>query len=76
MFYVAETGANEFVNNPDLWVEVKAKSLEAAKRAASRNRAFQRTAAWVGVKSGDVVEPLAVKRCDALSGAPRGWVAL
>lgn len=76
-FYVAETNANDFVNNQALWVEVKAGSLSAAKRAASYNRMFQRTAAWVGTKGADGnITPIAVKRCDAISGAPYAWADL
>ena len=77
MFYVAETGANEFVNNQALWSKVASKDLTGAKRAATNARMFQRTAAWVGKLGADgVVQPVAVKRCDAISGRQSTWVDL
>lgn len=77
MFYIAETNANESVNNASLWKPVEAKNLSAAKRAASNARVFQRTAAWVGRQKADsTFYAVAVKRCDAISGKPFAWVNL
>lgn len=77
MFYIAETNANEFVNNVALWKPVEAKDLSAAKRAASKARMFQRTAAWVGRQKADgTFYAVAVKRCDAISGKSKPWADL
>ncbi|GEM_PF-6828389 len=77
MFYIAETNANESVNNASLWKPVDAKDLSAAKRAASNARMFQRTAAWVGRQKADgSFYAVAVKRCDAISGKSKPWTDL
>lgn len=75
MYYIAETEANGFANNPALWKKTNAQTMEAAKRAASGARMFQRTAAWVGAMSADgTIQAIAVKRCDAISGKPHTWI--
>jgi len=67
MYYIAETGANDSVNNSDLWQETGAKTLRGAKIAASRMQAFQGTALHIAVKRGDKFERVAVKRADAVN---------
>jgi hypothetical protein len=52
-YLTAETDATGYVNNPDLWRECSATTLANAKRAASRARAFQGTAAHVGIRRAD-----------------------
>ena len=54
------------------WNSCDAKTLSAAKRAAVRAQMFQGTDAWVGQRNGDVIEPIAVKRADAVDMARFG----
>ncbi len=71
-FFVAETDAKGSINNPSSWETVAAKSLTAAKRAASRAQMFQGTAVFVGQLFGGSIKTVAVKRDDAINMALKG----
>ena len=59
------------------WTACKAETLGAAKRAAVRAQMFQGTDAWVGLRVGDMIEPIAVKRAHPLDMSLNGpWVDL
>ncbi|QSQ62201.1 hypothetical protein [Xanthomonas translucens] len=59
------------------WIPCNAATLGAAKRASVRAQMFQGTDAWVGKATGDVIEPVAVKRAARLDVSVSGkWVAL
>ena len=67
MYYIAETGANNSVNNSDLWKKTNAKTLRGAKIAASKMQVFQGTALHIAVKRGDKFECVTVRRADAVN---------
>lgn len=54
------------------WQACNAQTIGAAKRAAVRAQAFQGTDCWVGRQAGDTIEPIAVKRADALDMSRSG----
>ncbi|MCD9005207.1 hypothetical protein LDO31_02960 [Luteimonas sp. XNQY3] len=59
------------------WTACSAQTIGAAKRAAVRGKIFQGTDAWVGRAIGSRIEPIAVKRADALNMSAKGrWVEL
>ena len=76
-YLVAETDATGYVNNPTLWKPCAAATLAAAKRAATRARTFQGTAAHVGVRhaDGNVVAVAVNRPASALDmNAARAWL--
>jgi hypothetical protein len=59
------------------WVSTKAKSLAAAKRAASALCPFQGQTLWVGCKTpSGLVQEAAVRRCDPMTQLQSPWVNL
>lgn len=77
MYFIAETEANGFVNNPQRWYPCRAKSPSGAMRAAQRAQVFQGTALHVAVKRGDRFERIAVRRPDAINMNLNGrWVEI
>lgn len=75
-YLIAETDANGYVNNAAIWAECSAKTLTSAKRAASRARAFQGTAAHVAVRAanGEIVLVAVNRPANAIDmGASRAW---
>lgn len=74
-YYIAATQANGYVLNTALWIETKATTLAAAKRAATARRPALGMDAWVGVKRADgYVLAVAVRRVE-LPG-PACWCDL
>ena len=67
-YFIAETNANESVNNHNLWEPTKAKTLASAKGIASRTRSFHGTALHIAVlgRLGNYI-PIAIKRADAIN---------
>ena len=60
-YYTAETDISASVNNPSLWQATSAKTEAGAKRVAQAARAFQGTAAHVGILRGGEIVRIATR---------------
>lgn len=64
-YFIAETQGRHIAQSA--WTEIKATSLAGAKRAASQNQMFQGTAVFVGMRQGEEIVAVAVKRADPIN---------
>lgn len=74
-YFIAETEANGVVNNDAIWLPTNARTLSAAKQAATRMQMFQGTSLHVAEKdAAGEFHVVSVRRADAINmNKPGEW---